>query len=807
MKQSGNLEGIELDVFMANEEKHEHSHFDVELLYSMDDHVIVIVENMNYKMNKEDILVINSGKKHSVHRQIGSRKDTLVCCIHISQKLLSEYTGQYRLVFWCNSVKDNVQGPYIEMRRVLNNLLVDYASGKQERYFYRYSQYYEMLHLLLTYFLVSKDDFRLAGYHEQEDTRHEEIVQFIEMNYNRDLSLGELAEEFHLSVSYLSKYLKKNLGKNFIDYLYSVRMRYALEELLQTENPVTRVALDNGFPNVGVFNRQFRELYHCTPSEYRKNMKNEVLQRPVSSQKQREKELIKEHLGMTMKSRTPEVQSEVLRIHADIRCSESFKTVWNHAVNLGDAASLQYASTREAILYTKKYLKIEYVRIWNLFSEEMNIIRGGRWSTNGFTRLNQNLAFLVENGMKPILELGEKPQRILLSPNEFVQPAKNVSNFKSYDQFQECLSALMKNLISYFGREEIENWLVEIWEDKRVEVYEDKVPYIQLFQDCRNTIKQYAPEMKVGGSGNYLGWYQEHTEESVRKWIDGGVYPDYLTYTYFPYAAGDCYQERFSKRKADESDLLHSVEGLQQLLLNCGFPKKKLFITEWNMSISSRNYFNDSLWKGCYILKCNLETLGKVDALVYSQLVDSTTDYVDTQLLINGSGGLLTRDLIEKPAFSAMKMLAKLKSRLVDRGDGYIVTVDEHKEIAILLYNFINRNYLYYIKGEGDNTVHDHYQYLESQNSKKVEIVLEHLPDEMQYTIRQYIVNRESGSIMDEWLKLSCIENPQPEDIRYLKNICIPRNMLEYRKTENGSLKLEYYLQPLEMRLVTLKLS
>lgn len=807
MKQSGNLEGIELDVFMANEESKEHSHVDVELLYSMDDHVIVTVENMNYKMSKEDILVINSGKKHGVHRQIGSRKDTLVCCVHISQKMLSEYTGQYRLVFWCNSVKDNVQGPYIEMRRVLDNLLVDYASGKQERYFYRYSQYYEMLHLLLTYFLVSKDDFRLAGNHKQEDTRYEEIVQFIEMNYDRDLSLGELAEEFHLSVSYLSKYLKKNLGKNFIDYLYSVRMRYAVEELLQTDNPVTRLALDNGFPNIGVFNRQFKEQYQCTPSEYRKSMKKQEEKRPAVLQKERERELIKEHLGMTIKSRIPEMQSEVLKIYADIRHSEIYHPVWNHAVNLGDAASLQYANVREALLYTKKYLKCKYVRIWNLFSEEMNIIRNGKWSSNGFTRLNQNLAFLVENGMKPILELGEKPKRILLSPGEFVQPAQNVSNFKSYSQFQECLSALMKNLVSYFGREETESWLVEIWEDKRVEVYEDKVPYIKLFQDCRNTIRKYAPEMKVGGSGNYLGWYQEHTEESVRKWIDGGIYPDYLTYTYFPYAAGDQYQERFSKRKADESDLLHSVEGLRQLLLNCGFPEKKLYITEWNMSISSRNYFNDSLWKGCYILKCNLETVGKLDALVYSQLVDSTTDYVDTQLLINGSSGLLTRDLIEKPAFSAMKMLAKLKNGLVTKGDGYIVTVDEQKEIAILLYNFINRNYLYYIKGEGENTVHDHYQYLESQKDKKVEITLSNLPDGVQYTIRQCIVNRESGSIMDEWLKLSCIESPQPEDIQYLKNICIPRNMLEYKKTENGSLKLEYYLQPLEMRLITLKLS
>ena len=189
---------------------------------------------------------------------------------------------------------------------------------------------------------------------------------------------------------------------------------------------------------------------------------------------------------------------------------------------------------------------------------------------------------------------------------------------------------------------------------------------------------------------------------------------------------------------------------------------------------------------------------------MYTQLIDSTTDDVDSQTLINGSGGLLTRDLIEKPAFFAMKLLAGLKSRLVEVGDGYIITENEEKEISIILYHFIGRNHLYYIKSESENTVEDHYRYFEHLQSRHFTLHLEHLP-EQEYVIRHTFVNREHGSVLDEWAQLSCIEAPQPEDVRYLKAACVPKKTLEYQSAKDGHLVLQCDLQPLEMRGITIR--
>lgn len=811
MEGNGYIDGMDFHIFVADARKKEHVHRELEILYSIEGEIVVTVDDARYTLKKDDILLINGGRRHSVHRPVGRGKDVIVSCIHISERMLSEYTGQYHLFFWCNTMQDNEKSGYQELRKILNNLMIDYMNGKKEKYFWRYSQCYQLLHMLVTYFLVSQEDMGVGTMSGEKDSeRYQEIMHYIELYYDRDISLNELAEKFHLSVSYLSKYLKKNLGMNFTDYLYSVRLRHAVEDLLDSDKPVTRLALDHGYPSVSVFNKQFKEKYQCTPSEYRAEMKKSILGVEVRKE-QWELNLIRErlleHFGISQQEDKVEESDSALKIEADAVVSVPYEPVWNKAINVGSAETLLYSDMRDALLYANKYLKYQYVRIWSIFSNEFYIVRNGEWSTSGFQKLNQVLRFLVENQMKPIIELGEKPNRILIGPGEFIKEPDNRSEFTSYNQFLGCLDALMQNFVSYFGKAEVESWLIEIWDDKRTEVYVDKVPYMQLFRDCNRIIKKSAPGILVGGAGNFLGWYHEHTEESVRKWIDNGVYPDYLTYTYYPYAAGDQYSESFSKRKSDESDVSHSLDSLNQLLFHYGYPRREVYITDWNMSMSSRNYFHDSLWKGCYVLKCNLEAIGKTKALVYGQLVDSTSDYYDSCNIINGAGGLLTRDLIDKPAFIAMRMLEELQDRIVEKGDGYIITENEEQEFSIIVYNFINRNYLYYIKGENENQIEDHYRYLEHQEGKKVELTLKNLPSDTRYDIRQYITNRDQGSIMDEWVALSCMKSPNAEDITYLKRMATPKIRFEVRTVEDGCISMECHLKPLEMRLITLKKS
>ncbi|MFM9330003.1 helix-turn-helix domain-containing protein [Paenibacillus mesotrionivorans] len=96
------------------------------------------------------------------------------------------------------------------------------------------------------------------------------VLDYIHANFSRaDLSLNMLADEFHVSVSHLSKLFKEQTESNFIDYLMNLRMIQARRLLVETDAKIRDIAEAVGYSNVNTFIRIFKKLTVLTPSEYR----------------------------------------------------------------------------------------------------------------------------------------------------------------------------------------------------------------------------------------------------------------------------------------------------------------------------------------------------------------------------------------------------------------------------------------------------------------------------------------------------------------------------------------------------------
>ncbi len=101
-----------------------------------------------------------------------------------------------------------------------------------------------------------------------------EVLSYIQRNY-AEVTLEELADNFHLSPPYLSKYIKEKSGLTFQDAVRNERMKRACT-LLRESNPdgsprsVESVSADVGYENVEHFNRLFKKTYGVTPVQYRK---------------------------------------------------------------------------------------------------------------------------------------------------------------------------------------------------------------------------------------------------------------------------------------------------------------------------------------------------------------------------------------------------------------------------------------------------------------------------------------------------------------------------------------------------------
>ena len=79
-----------------------------------------------------------------------------------------------------------------------------------------------------------------------------------------------MAEEFHLSRPYLSKYIKDKTGETFQDVVRIERLKRAKTLLKDTAKSIENIALEVGYENVEHFNRMFKKTYGVTPIQYRK---------------------------------------------------------------------------------------------------------------------------------------------------------------------------------------------------------------------------------------------------------------------------------------------------------------------------------------------------------------------------------------------------------------------------------------------------------------------------------------------------------------------------------------------------------
>jgi AraC-like DNA-binding protein len=101
--------------------------------------------------------------------------------------------------------------------------------------------------------------------------RLEKAFEFMKANYNKNISLEEIAKIVSMTEVGFSRFIKKRTGKTFIDSLNDIRLGHASRLLIDTTLTIAEVSYKCGFNNLSYFNRIFKKRYHCTPKEFREN--------------------------------------------------------------------------------------------------------------------------------------------------------------------------------------------------------------------------------------------------------------------------------------------------------------------------------------------------------------------------------------------------------------------------------------------------------------------------------------------------------------------------------------------------------
>lgn len=90
---------------------------------------------------------------------------------------------------------------------------------------------------------------------------------------NENLTLRRLAIRLDVPEHRLRKLINERFRyRNFSDYINQLRIEEASERLLREQDtPIQNVALDVGYRSLSSFNRAFKQIQNCTPTEFRVN--------------------------------------------------------------------------------------------------------------------------------------------------------------------------------------------------------------------------------------------------------------------------------------------------------------------------------------------------------------------------------------------------------------------------------------------------------------------------------------------------------------------------------------------------------
>ena len=101
----------------------------------------------------------------------------------------------------------------------------------------------------------------------------QEAISYMEMNYQRELTVEEIANACQLNRSYFSKLCKEKKGCPPQEFLIRLRLSKAVEMMTTTAMPISDISAACGYPNQVHFSRAFKQRYGISPREWRSQNK------------------------------------------------------------------------------------------------------------------------------------------------------------------------------------------------------------------------------------------------------------------------------------------------------------------------------------------------------------------------------------------------------------------------------------------------------------------------------------------------------------------------------------------------------
>lgn len=248
-----------------------HWHNAIEIIMPIENSFTVRTGGESFLLEEREILIIPPGELHTLPPQEGRR-----IIFQCDNSVLSDVSA-------LDAIKPVLATPQHITPELDKTLYLRAKKAILDIYsqYYAYSEisdvkiYMNLISLLVSVreYQIERTRISLACAKDkmyQYSEKFNMVLKYIDKNYMYDISLDKLADIAGYSKYHFSRIFKEFNSMSYLQYINLRRTRAAEMLLLDPSIPITEVAMRAGFSSLTTFNRIFKEIKHCTPSDYKR---------------------------------------------------------------------------------------------------------------------------------------------------------------------------------------------------------------------------------------------------------------------------------------------------------------------------------------------------------------------------------------------------------------------------------------------------------------------------------------------------------------------------------------------------------
>jgi AraC-like DNA-binding protein len=245
-----------------------HWHNATELVYVYEGVCTVNINKQEYQLSEKDILFVAAGDIHSFNVRSGKGFRYFIQFDFTLLESLNRFNTVKSLLSQTRLITINGNGQlHMELEYHLLKLINDYEKKDYGFDLFSNARILDIIVLLLRSLPFNPDITNVTNRSHGLDKLNK-AFEYIEANYKNDLTLKDVALATGFSEYHFSRIFKEATEKTFHSYLNEHRVKKAEKLLINSKMTITQAAHISGFNSLVTFNRIFKKVKGCAPSDY-----------------------------------------------------------------------------------------------------------------------------------------------------------------------------------------------------------------------------------------------------------------------------------------------------------------------------------------------------------------------------------------------------------------------------------------------------------------------------------------------------------------------------------------------------------